>query len=43
MMAAVSISETSVNFGHTTPRNKPEDGHLHTLMSIVKMANFLSF
>jgi hypothetical protein len=28
MMKAVSISETSVNFYHTTRRNIPEDSHL---------------
>jgi hypothetical protein len=27
---AVSTSETSVNFYHTTQRNIPEDSHLHT-------------
>jgi hypothetical protein len=29
MVEAVSISETSVNFYHTTRRNIPEDSHLH--------------
>jgi hypothetical protein len=28
MMAAVSTSETSINFYETTRRNIPEDGHL---------------
>jgi hypothetical protein len=30
MMAAVSTSQTSVNFYQTTRRNIPEDSHLHT-------------
>jgi hypothetical protein len=30
IMKAVSTSETSANFYHTTRRNNPEDGHLHT-------------
>jgi hypothetical protein len=30
MMEAASISETSVNFYHTTRRNIPQDTHLHT-------------
>jgi hypothetical protein len=30
MMAAASISETSVNFYQTTQRYNPEDSHLHT-------------
>jgi hypothetical protein len=30
IMEAASISETSVNFYHTTRRNNPEDSHLHT-------------
>jgi hypothetical protein len=30
MMAAVSTSETSINFYQTTRRNVPEDSHLHT-------------
>jgi hypothetical protein len=30
MMEAVSTSETSLNFYKATPRNNPEDGHLHT-------------
>jgi hypothetical protein len=29
MMEEASISETSVNFYQTTPRNNPEDSHLH--------------
>jgi hypothetical protein len=29
-MEAVSTSETSVNFYHSTRRNNPEDSHLHT-------------
>jgi hypothetical protein len=29
-MTAVSNSETSVNFDHTTRRVNPEDSHLHT-------------
>jgi hypothetical protein len=29
IMEAVSISETSVKFYHTTRRNNPEDNHLH--------------
>jgi hypothetical protein len=29
MMEAVSTSETSVNFYHTTRRKIPEDSHLH--------------
>jgi hypothetical protein len=29
-MEAGDISETSVNFYHTTGRNNPEDIHLHT-------------
>jgi hypothetical protein len=32
MMEAVSTSETSVNFYHTTRRNSPEDGHLQDLL-----------
>jgi hypothetical protein len=30
IMEAVSTSETSVNFYHTTRHNNPEDSHLHT-------------
>jgi hypothetical protein len=29
MIEAASTSETSVNFYQTTPRNNPEDSHLH--------------
>jgi hypothetical protein len=38
MMAAVSSSETSVNFYETTRRNVPEDSHLHTFInSVIQM------
>jgi hypothetical protein len=30
MMEAANISETSVSFYQTTPRNNSEDSHLHT-------------
>jgi hypothetical protein len=32
VIEAASTSETSVNFYQETRRNKPEDGHLHTIM-----------
>jgi hypothetical protein len=31
MMEAASTSETSINFNHTTRRNKPEDSHLRRM------------
>jgi hypothetical protein len=30
VIEAASISETSVNFYQSTPRNNPEDSHLYT-------------
>jgi hypothetical protein len=40
VMEAVSTSETSVSFYHTTRRNIPEDGHLHAI-TLMKEASLL--
>jgi hypothetical protein len=43
MMEAVSISETSVNFYETTPRNIPEDSHFYKIHMIYNLWHEVCF